>query len=80
MVEPGQVEDSVVESRRAEKRTSEPNPRLADEATAAEAEPERVAQRAYELYLERGAEDGKAMDDWLIAERELTGTRGSSGE
>lgn len=30
-----------------------------------------VAARAYELYLERGAFDGFAQDDWLRAEREL---------
>jgi len=27
--------------------------------------------RAYELYLERGAGDGAAMEDWLVAEQEL---------
>jgi hypothetical protein len=32
---------------------------------------DRVAVRAYELYLARGAEDGRAMDDWLTAEQEL---------
>jgi hypothetical protein len=32
---------------------------------------ERVAQRAYELYLARGGADGQAMEDWLSAEREL---------
>ena len=30
-----------------------------------------VAMRAYELYLERGAGDGRELDDWLTAEREL---------
>ena len=33
---------------------------------------ERVALRAYELYLQRGGGDGQDMDDWLAAERELT--------
>lgn len=33
----------------------------------------RIAERAYELYLERGKEDGHAMDDWVQAEREVTG-------
>ena len=48
--------------------------------TAPENDRERVAQRAYELYLERGGVDGRDMDDWLSAERELTGRpRGSSG-
>ena len=44
-------------------------------ATTAAAGPDRnsVAMRAYELYLARGGGDGKAMDDWLLAERELQG-------
>lgn len=36
--------------------------------------PDRIAARAYELYLARGGEDGQAWDDWLAAERELTET------
>jgi hypothetical protein len=27
--------------------------------------------RAYEIYLERGGDDGRALDDWLQAEMEL---------
>jgi hypothetical protein len=34
---------------------------------------ERVAQRAYELYLARGCRDGQDVEDWLCAERELKG-------
>ena len=34
---------------------------------------DRVAMRAYELYLARGASDGRDFDDWLAAERELAG-------
>jgi len=30
-----------------------------------------IAQRAYDLYQARGAEDGRDVDDWLRAEREL---------
>ena len=30
-----------------------------------------IAQRAYELYLARGGEDGHHLEDWLQAEREL---------
>ena len=41
------------------------------ETAEAKVDRQRVAQRAYELYLARGAGDGQAMDDWLIAEREL---------
>lgn len=32
---------------------------------------ERIEKRAYALYLERGSEDGHALEDWLAAEREL---------
>jgi len=30
-----------------------------------------IATRAHELYLERGAEQGHDLDDWLRAEQEL---------
>jgi hypothetical protein len=39
---------------------------------SSEAAHDRIAQRAYELYLARGASDGQDWDDWLEAERELT--------
>jgi hypothetical protein len=31
----------------------------------------RIAQRAHEIYEGRGGQDGKDMDDWLQAEREV---------
>jgi len=33
----------------------------------------RIAQRAYELHAERGFREGRALDDWLEAEREILG-------
>ena len=30
-----------------------------------------IRLRAYEIYLQRGGEPGREMDDWLQAEREL---------
>lgn len=33
----------------------------------------RIAQRAYELHAERGYREGRALDDWLEAEREILG-------
>jgi hypothetical protein len=45
--------------------------------TATHPDPERIAQRAYELYCARGRVDGQAEDDWLRAERELTNGRSS---
>lgn len=32
-----------------------------------------IAQRAYELFERRGRKMGRELDDWLEAERELTG-------
>jgi Protein of unknown function (DUF2934) len=32
---------------------------------------EKIAQRAYELYLARGGAHGSELEDWLQAEREL---------
>jgi hypothetical protein len=31
-----------------------------------------IQQRAYELYMKRGCEPGREIEDWLIAEKELT--------
>jgi hypothetical protein len=33
---------------------------------------EEIRRRAYEIYLERGAQPGLELEDWLHAERELT--------
>ena len=56
---------------------SAPSPR---ETTAPTMESDRVAQRAYELYLARGGSDGQDMDDWLSAERELLHSRASGSQ
>ena len=39
--------------------------------TIATASTDHIADRAYELFLLRGREHGRDMDDWLQAEREL---------
>ncbi len=50
-----------------------PSRHSAGDTTAATIDRDRVAQRAYELYLARGCGEGRELDDWLCAERELTG-------
>jgi hypothetical protein len=35
---------------------------------------ERVRQRAYELYVQRGNESGSEIEDWLSAEDEIRNT------
>jgi hypothetical protein len=47
------------------------SPEMAGQTTMGDPDRERVALRAYELYLARGAADGQAEDDWYTAEREL---------
>ena len=34
---------------------------------------EEIRRRAYEIYLERGEQPGRDLEDWLQAERELEG-------
>ena len=41
---------------------------------------DRIAMRAYELYLARGGGDGGDFDDWLAAEREIAGGNGSASK
>ena len=46
-------------------------PRGAGDTTGAAVDRERIASRAYELYVNRGRQEGRALDDWLEAEQEL---------
>ena len=49
-----------------------PAPQSAGDTTAAVPDRDRIAARAYELYVARGEAGGDAMEDWLAAERELS--------
>jgi nicotinamidase-related amidase len=39
----------------------------------------RIAKRAYELFEQRGGQDGYALEDWLQAEREIRGAAQRGG-
>lgn len=39
---------------------------------------ERIERRAYELYEQRGRQEGRALEDWVNAERQLVGASGKS--
>ena len=54
--------DSVRESRASEQN----NPRAPVHSRM-----NRIARRAHEIYEARGGEHGKALEDWLRAEREI---------
>lgn len=50
-------------------KTSLPSGKTAAEAVAEE----QIRCRAYQLYEERGREDGHDLEDWVRAEAEITG-------
>jgi hypothetical protein len=52
---------------------SQPAPAVRERDTTSSNGRERVAMRAYEIYVERGGGDGRDKDDWFAAERELYG-------
>jgi len=39
---------------------------------------ERIERRAYELYEQRGRQEGRALEDWVNAERQLVGASGQA--
>jgi Protein of unknown function (DUF2934) len=39
---------------------------------------DKIRRRAYELYVERGREPGRDIEDWLQAARELTGHKSNA--
>ena len=53
-------------------------PQNVGDTTVGDIDRERVARRAYELYLARGGGDGMDMEDWLAAEREVRRSRDTS--
>ena len=89
-VTPAAIADREPAGRAARNRSTEGSSRPATDAqlptAAAPAEsPEQqpaapsyddVARRAYELYQQRGSNDGQEVDDWLRAEQELREGRG----
>lgn len=61
---------SATDGRRGEERDlSRSIPGAGDQPS--ESRMNRIARRAHEIYEARGGEHGKAMEDWLQAEREI---------
>ena len=73
------ADDETVPSREGSaerKRRHEQGPREDSASTGVAAKPSesrlsRIAKRAHEIYEARGVEHGKALEDWLQAEREV---------
>lgn len=58
-----------------DRRTPEAQERAENPSTVRDLE-EQIRRRAYEIYLQRGGEEGYDVEDWLRAEAELRGERG----
>jgi hypothetical protein len=41
---------------------------------------QQIRERAYEIYLARGGQEGNEVSDWLAAERELKGSNQPQGK
>ena len=59
-------------------RTSSPHSARSDPESSLGLTEELVRQRAYQLYEERGHEDGHDLEDWLRAEAEMLGKKPGS--
>lgn len=61
----------------AERRSAEPRPRdVGNQGTAAR-DPQltaKIQERAYRLYEAEGFQEGRALEHWLEAERQITGS------
>jgi hypothetical protein len=55
----------------AEPQATSTRPEAGAVAVGNSARDEEIRRRAYEIYLERGEQPGRELDDWLQAEREL---------
>jgi len=47
-----------------------------DQLLEPQTEEDEIRLRAYELYEQRGRQPGRALEDWLIAEREIRALHG----
>ena len=52
--------------------------RSAASVSSSDADRDAVCKRAYELYVDRGMEDGHDLEDWFRAEQELAGRKSQS--
>jgi hypothetical protein len=55
----------------AEPQATSTQPETREVSVGNPARAEEIRRRAYEIYLERGKQSGRDVDDWLQAEQEL---------
>ena len=64
------MKQQLVKGKHDEKAVTSPEDHPQEGALSDELQ-ERIAKRAYELYLERGCREGCDVEDWVDAEREI---------
>jgi Protein of unknown function (DUF2934) len=69
---------AIPAARISEKPLDDPNRTIPSMPLSHESRMNRIARRAHEIYEARGGQDGKALDDWLQAEREVDAEMESS--
>ena len=57
--------------KKAKQKTSKPQATPIVHAPSAAPAPEEIRERAHQIYLSRGCVDGRDLEHWLQAEREL---------
>lgn len=72
IADPGAREEKRMAKPRSKKVDVIQDPPVDQTPVSNDVERSRIAERAYELYVNRGREEGRDVDDWLEAERELT--------
>ena len=65
---------SATDSNINKAKPSRPSP-VTDTSVYPSVSEDRIRQRAYELYVQRGGQGGSHVEDWFRAERELRGRR-----
>ena len=66
------TEPNISRSKPGSKKTGQ----TAQTAKGAAVDQNRIAQRAYELYEQRGRQEGQALEDWSNAEQQLARAAG----
>lgn len=63
--------DTRSEARFADREVPLPHTTVLETVAEIELPYEQISRRAYEIYVQRGAAPGRALDDWLEAERDV---------
>jgi hypothetical protein len=64
--------------KKAKQKVSKPQATPSVQAPVSTPVPEEIRERAHQIYLSRGRVNGRELEDWLQAERELKAAKDAS--